>query len=103
MSRTRWRFVEDAESAWRTGHGQPALAAAATAASLAVARCSRPSTVPGSNGGARSCATLLRALDVLVDGLAGSPFEQDASDTPVKPWPWIRTGRPATSGSCVCT
>jgi DNA-binding SARP family transcriptional activator len=73
------RFVEEAESAWRAHDQDRALPAAATAANLA-----RRPLLPAERGlwierrREDLRATLLRALDLLVDGLAGSPFEQDA-------------------------
>jgi SARP family transcriptional regulator, regulator of embCAB operon len=73
------RFVEDAESAWRAGRRDVALPAASTAANLA-----RRPLLPAEQGmwvERRRDAlreTLLRALDVLVDGLAGGPYEHDA-------------------------
>jgi SARP family transcriptional regulator, regulator of embCAB operon len=73
------RFVEDAESAWRAGRRDVALPAASTAANLA-----RRPLLPAEQGlwveRRRDAlrATLLRALDVLVDGLAGGPYEHDA-------------------------
>jgi DNA-binding SARP family transcriptional activator len=72
-------FVEDAESAWRVGDRDAALSAAATAANLA-----RRPFLPAERGlwieRRRDAlqATLLRALDLLVEGLAGGPFENDA-------------------------
>jgi DNA-binding SARP family transcriptional activator len=73
------RFVEDAEAAWRSGHREAAVPAAATAAGLA-----RRPFLPAEHGlwverrREELRATLLRALDVLVDGLAGGPFEAEA-------------------------
>jgi DNA-binding SARP family transcriptional activator len=73
------RFVEDAESAWRAGSRHVALPAAAAAANLA-----RRPFLPAEHGlwverrRDELRATLLRALDVLVDGLAGGPFEHEA-------------------------
>ena len=73
------RFVEDAESAWRVGDRDVALPAAATAANLA-----RRPFLPAERGlwaerrRDELRAMLLRALDVLVDGLAGGSFEQEA-------------------------
>ena len=73
------RFVEDAESAWRGGDPGAAVAAAATAASLA-----RRPLLPADGGiwverrRDELRAALLRALDVLVDALAGGPFHHDA-------------------------
>lgn len=73
------RFVEDAESAWRAGDRDLALPAAATAANLA-----RRPLLPAERGlwieRRRNDlqATLLRALDVLVEGLAGGVFEHEA-------------------------
>ena len=73
------RFVEDAESAWRSGQPDVAIPAAATAASLA-----RRPFLPGESGlwverrREEVRATLLRALDVLVDALTGGPFEHEA-------------------------
>ena len=72
-------FVEEAETAWRLGRLGPAVAAAATAAILA----RRPFLV-GERGAwleqrrERLRSTLLRALDVLVDGLDGGPYQADA-------------------------
>lgn len=73
------QFVEDAEAAWRAGDRLVALPAAATAANLA-----RRPFLPAERGlwveqrRDELRATLLRALDVLVDGLAGGTFEHDA-------------------------
>jgi len=73
------RFVEDAESAWRAGDRDVALPAAATAANLA-----RRPFLPAERGlwverrRDDLRATLLRALDVLAQGLAGGPFEHEA-------------------------
>lgn len=73
------RFVEDAESAWRAGNRDRAVPAAATAANLA-----RRPLLPGEHGQwierrrDELQAALLRALDVLVEGLAGGPFQHDA-------------------------
>ena len=73
------RFVEDAEAAWRAGDRDAALPAAATAAGLA-----RRPFLPGERGlwveGRRDelRTTLLRALDLLAEGLAGGSFEHDA-------------------------
>ncbi len=72
-------FVEDAEAAWRVGDRDTALPAASTAASLA-----RRPFLPAERGlwverrRDELRATLLRALDLLVEGLAGGPFEHDA-------------------------
>jgi DNA-binding SARP family transcriptional activator len=72
-------FVEDAESAWRAGDLAVALPAAATAANLA-----RRPFLPAEGGvwierrRDELRATLLRALDVLVEGLAGGVFDHDA-------------------------
>jgi DNA-binding SARP family transcriptional activator len=73
------RFVEDAESARRAGDRDAALPAAAAAANLA-----RRPFLPAERGlwverrRDELRATLLRALDVLAEGLAGGPFEHDA-------------------------
>jgi DNA-binding SARP family transcriptional activator len=73
------RFVEEAESAWRVDNRDGALPAAATAANLA-----RRTLLPAERGvwierrRDELRVTLLRALDVLVEGLAGGPFEHDA-------------------------
>jgi SARP family transcriptional regulator, regulator of embCAB operon len=73
------RFVEDAESAWRVCDADTAVPAAATAANLA-----RRPFLPAERGlwveqrRDELQATLLRALDVLVEGLAGGPFVHDA-------------------------
>jgi DNA-binding SARP family transcriptional activator len=73
------RFVEDAEAASRVGNRDAALPAAATAASLA-----RRPFLPAERGlwierrRDELQATLLRALDLLVEGLADGPFEHDA-------------------------
>jgi DNA-binding SARP family transcriptional activator len=73
------RYVEDAESAWRAGDARRAVPAAVTAANLA-----RRPFLPGERGlwieRQREAlrTTLLRALDVLVDGLAGGAFEHEA-------------------------
>ena len=73
------RFVEDAESAWRVGNRDVAVPAAATAANLA-----RRPFLPAERGlwierrRDDLRATLLRALDVLADGLTGGPYEHDA-------------------------
>jgi DNA-binding SARP family transcriptional activator len=73
------RFVEEAESAWRVDNRDCALPAAATAANLA-----RRPLLPAERGlwierrRDELRVTLLRALDVLVEGLAGGPFEHDA-------------------------
>jgi len=73
------RFVEDAESAWRVGHRDVALPAAATAANLA----QRP-FLPAERGlwierrRDQLQAILLRALDLLAEGLANGPFEHEA-------------------------
>lgn len=72
-------FVEDAESAMRAGDVAAALPAAATAANLA-----RRPFLPAERGlwveqrRDQLRATLLRALDVLVDGLACGSFDHDA-------------------------
>jgi DNA-binding SARP family transcriptional activator len=72
-------FVEDAESAWRAGDAATAVPAAAAAANLA-----RRPFLPAERGlwveqrRDELGATLLRALDVLVEGLAGGPFVHDA-------------------------
>jgi SARP family transcriptional regulator, regulator of embCAB operon len=73
------RFIEAAESAWRVDDRERALPAAATAANLA-----RRPLLPSESGlwieqrREELRATLLRALDLLVEGLAGGPFEHDA-------------------------
>jgi SARP family transcriptional regulator, regulator of embCAB operon len=73
------RFVEDAESAWRIGNGDVAIPAAATAANLA-----RRPFLPAERGlwierrRDDLRATLLRALDLLAQGLAGGPYGHDA-------------------------
>jgi DNA-binding SARP family transcriptional activator len=73
------RFVEGAESAWRAGDRDVAVPAAATAASLA-----RRPFLPAERGlwverrRDELRAILLRALDVLVDGLTSGLFEHDA-------------------------
>ena len=73
------RFVEDAESAWRVGNRDVALPAAATAANLA-----RRPFLPAERGlwierrRDDLRATLLRALDLLAQGLTGGPYEDDA-------------------------
>jgi DNA-binding SARP family transcriptional activator len=73
------RFVEEAEAEWRAGNRDRALAAAATAANLA-----RRPLLPAEHGlwverrRDELRAILLRALDVLVDGLAGGQFDHDA-------------------------
>jgi DNA-binding SARP family transcriptional activator len=73
------RFVEEAESAWRTDNHDRALPAAATAANLA-----RRPFLPAERGlwierrRDELRATLRRALDLLVEGLAGGPFDHDA-------------------------
>ena len=73
------RFVEDAESAWRDGNRDVAIPAAATAANLA-----RRPFLPAERGPWIERrrddlrATLLRALDVLAQGLTGGPHEHDA-------------------------
>ena len=73
------RFVEDAESAWRSGDRDAAVPAATTAASLA-----RRPFLPAERGlwverrRDELRATLLRALEVLVDALAGGAFDHDA-------------------------
>jgi SARP family transcriptional regulator, regulator of embCAB operon len=74
-----FRFVEDAESAWRVGNCDIALPAAATAANLA-----RRPFLPAERGlwverrRDDLRAALLRALDVLAQGLAGGPYGHDA-------------------------
>jgi SARP family transcriptional regulator, regulator of embCAB operon len=73
------RFVEEAESAWRLENRDVALPAAATAANLA-----RRPLLPAERGlwieRRRDELQLIlhRALDILVEGLAGGPFEHDA-------------------------
>jgi DNA-binding SARP family transcriptional activator len=73
------RFVEDAETAWRAGNRDIAVPAAATAANLA-----RRPFLPAERGlwierrRDDLRATLLRALDLLAQGLAGGPYEHDA-------------------------
>jgi SARP family transcriptional regulator, regulator of embCAB operon len=73
------RFVEDAESAWRVGNRDVALPSAATAATLA-----RRPFLPAERGlwierqRDDLRATLLRALDLLAQGLTGGPYEHDA-------------------------
>jgi len=73
------RFVEDAESAWRAGNRDDALPAAATAANLA-----RRPFLPAERGlwierrRDDLRATLLRALDLLAQGLIGGPYKHDA-------------------------
>jgi SARP family transcriptional regulator, regulator of embCAB operon len=73
------RFVEDAESAWRVGNPDVALPAAATAANLA-----RRPFLPAEHGlwierrRDDLRATLLRALDLLAQGLTGGPYADDA-------------------------
>jgi DNA-binding SARP family transcriptional activator len=73
------RFVEDAESAWRVGNRDVALPAAATAANLA-----RRPFLPAERGlwierrRDDLRATLLRALDVLAQGLTEGPYKDDA-------------------------
>lgn len=73
------RFVEDAETAWRAGNHDVALAAAATAANLA-----RRPFLPAERGvwierrRDDLRATLLRALDLLAQGLTGGPYHDDA-------------------------
>ena len=72
-------FVEDAESMWRVGNREGALAAAATSANLA-----RRPLLPAESGvwverrRDELRATLLRALDLLVEGMGGGTFEHDA-------------------------
>jgi len=72
-------FVEDAEAAFRVGNRDAALPAATTAANLA-----RRPFLPAERGlwierrRDDLQATLLRALDLLVEGLAGGSFEHDA-------------------------
>jgi DNA-binding SARP family transcriptional activator len=73
------RFVEDAEAAWRSGDRDAAVPAAATAAGLA-----RRPFLPGESGlwierrRDQLRATLLRALDLLAEGLAGGVYGNDA-------------------------
>ena len=73
------RFVEDAESAWRVGNRDVALPAAATAANLA-----RRPFLPAERGlwierrRDDLRATLLRALDLLAQGLMVGPYKDDA-------------------------
>jgi SARP family transcriptional regulator, regulator of embCAB operon len=73
------RFVEDAESAWRLGNSDVAVPAAATAANLA-----RRPFLPAEGGlwverrRDEVRATLLRALDLLAQGLTGGPYGHDA-------------------------
>jgi SARP family transcriptional regulator, regulator of embCAB operon len=73
------RFVEDAESAWRAGNRDAALPAAATAANLA-----RRPFLPPERGlwierrRDDLRATLLRALDLLAQGMTGGPYADDA-------------------------
>jgi SARP family transcriptional regulator, regulator of embCAB operon len=73
------RFVEDAESASRVGDRAVAMPAAATAANLA-----RRPFLPGERGlwverrRDELRATLLRALDLLAEGLADGSYEHDA-------------------------
>ncbi len=73
------RFVEDAESAWRVGNRDVALPAAATAANLA-----RRPFLPAERGlwierrRDDLRATLLRALDLLAQGLTVGPYKDDA-------------------------
>jgi DNA-binding SARP family transcriptional activator len=73
------RFVEDAESAWRVENRAVAIPAAATAANLA-----RRPFLPAERGmwierrRDDLRATLLRALDLLAQGLAGGQYEHDA-------------------------
>jgi len=73
------RFVEEAEAAWREENRSRALPAAATAANLA-----RRPLLPAERGlwierrRDELRATLLRALDLLAEGLAGGPFDHDA-------------------------
>ena len=73
------RFVEDAESAWRVGNRDVALPAAATAANLA-----RRPFLPAERGlwierrRDDLRATLLRALDLLAQGLTGGPYMDGA-------------------------
>jgi DNA-binding SARP family transcriptional activator len=73
------RFVEDAESAWRLGSSNIAVPAAATAANLA-----RRPFLPAERGlwverrRDDLRATLLRALDLLAQGLTGGPYGHDA-------------------------
>ena len=72
-------FVEEAEAMWRAGNRDGAVAAAATAANLA-----RRPLLPAESGlwverrRDELRVTLLRALDVLVKGMTGGPFEHDA-------------------------
>jgi DNA-binding SARP family transcriptional activator len=73
------RFVEDAESAWRVGNRDVALPAAATAANLA-----RRPFLPAERGQWIERrrddlqATLLRALDLLAQGLTEGPYQEEA-------------------------
>jgi DNA-binding SARP family transcriptional activator len=73
------RFVEDAAAAWRAGDRAATVPAAFTAAHLA-----RRPFLPAERGlwierrRDELQATLLRALDLLVDGLTGGPYEDDA-------------------------
>ncbi len=73
------RFVEDAETAWRVGNRDVAVPAAAAAANLA-----RRPFLPAERGlwierrRDDLRATLLRALDVLAQGLTGGPYQDDA-------------------------
>ena len=73
------RFVEDAESAWRVGNRDLAVPAAATAANLA-----RRPFLPAERGlwierrRDDLRGTLLRALNVLAQGLSGGPHMDDA-------------------------
>jgi DNA-binding SARP family transcriptional activator len=73
------RFVEDAEAGWRAGDRAAAVPAAATAAGLA-----RRPFLPAERGlwverrRDEVRATLLRALDVLAQSLAGGPYDHDA-------------------------
>ena len=98
------RFVEDAESAWRVGNRDVALPAAATAANLA-----RRPFLPAERGlwierrRDDLRATLLRALDLLAQGLTRARTRTTPSATRRKPSRWTRTARPATSDSCACT
>jgi DNA-binding SARP family transcriptional activator len=73
------RFVEEAESAWRLGDRDAAMPAAATAANLA-----RRPLLPAERGlwverrRDELRSTLVRALDLLSEGLAGGAFDHDA-------------------------
>jgi len=73
------RFLEEAEAAWRAGDRDRALPAADTAAELA-----RRPFLPGDDGvwidqrRAELRATLLPALDLLIDGQLERGYERDA-------------------------